>query len=358
VLDERQSIASIDGCISLQNARRFSESVLIEAGLGAKDASIVSDVLVRTSARGIATHGIRMLPLYVNKLQNGGLNPKATISTIRSFGGTAVLDADGGCGHAAAVKAVEVGSGLAHDHGISIVLVRNSNHFGAAGHYTLMAAEKGLVAQAWSNTAPAMRVTNSKGRVLGNSPTAYGAANPSGMPIVFDVAMSVAAGSKVHMATERGEQIPLGWLVDSDGHPTTDPRSYTAGGALVPVGEHKGYGFALLGELMAGVLSGAAIAAEIMRSMHQPVNVGHAFIFIAPTALMEETEYIDRVARLVAQVHEAPPAPGATRVYVPGEMEYESELLARESGIPVDAVTTSALSELDMSFIELIEPLG
>src|SRR6202162_2617728 len=182
--------------------REFCVFAFRHVGMSEEDADVAASVLIRTDLRGVHTHGVRMLPNYIKRLRAGGINPRATFDVIRESASTALVEGNAGLGHVLAVKAVHLGMQKAEEHDVAVVLVRNSNHFGAAGHYALLCAEAGYIGIVLTNAPLVMKVTGSKGRVLGNGPTASGFPN-AGAPIVLDIAMSTVAGSVVSMAYER-----------------------------------------------------------------------------------------------------------------------------------------------------------
>jgi LDH2 family malate/lactate/ureidoglycolate dehydrogenase len=332
--------------------QEFVAALLAAAGMPAEAAATAAEVLVRTDLRGIRTHGVRHIPGYLRQIKAGGIDPAARIQTVTETASTATLDAGAGLGHVAAHQAARLAIEKARRQGIAIVLVRNSNHCGAVGHYALMCAEAGLIGVCLSNCPPVMTVTGSLGRVLGNGPTAYAAPNVSGAPIVFDAAMSVVAGGKIQMAREREQPVPEGWIVDAEGRPTTDAEDFGRGGALLPVGDHKGYGLALFGELLAGALSGAAMAAQIgsNETPERPTGTGHAVIAISIEAVMPAEAFARRIATLQGMIKSAPRAQAVDDILLPGETEEREERRAREHGLDLDGVIWQSLSAEATSF--------
>jgi LDH2 family malate/lactate/ureidoglycolate dehydrogenase len=318
----------------------FTTQVLVAAGLSPAAASTASEVLVRTDLRGIRTHGVRHLAGYLRQIRAGGIIAGASVTRVIDAPSTAVLDGAAGLGHVAASEATNLAIEKALKMGVAVVLVRNSNHCGALGQYALSCAEAGLIGVFVSNCPPVMTVTGSRSRVLGNGPTAYGAPNPEGAPIVFDAAMSVVAGGKIQMARERHQPVPLGWIVDAQGRPTTDPDDFVNGGALLPVGDHKGYGLALFGELLAGVLAGAAMAGQIGSNLTPdiPTGTGHAAIAIDVRAFMPATGFAARLAELGRMIKSAPTADGVDAILLPGELEHREEVRTRRDGLELDEV--------------------
>ncbi len=318
----------------------FCELALQAAGATPHDAAVAAEVLVRTDLRGVHSHGVQALPAHVATLRDGGTASPTKADVVRQTGVTAVVDGNAGIGHVVATEAMAIAVAKAGSAGVGVVLVRNSNHFGAAGHYALAAAEAGFIGLATSNASPIMAAAGSKGRVISNAPLAY--AVPTGtFPMALDIAMSATAGMKVRLAAERKETIPAGWVIDAQGRPTTDPGDYAAGGALAPLGGHKGYGLALLTEALAGALSGAAMTRGVLPWLVEtatPTDAGHAFIAMDVECFMDRDEFYGRMQRLIAELHAAEPAPGWDRVVVPGELEHSHEQRATARGVELEMV--------------------
>ena len=203
----------------------------------------------------------------------------------------------------------------------------------------MLCAEAGLIGLVATNAPAIMAVTGSRTRVLGNDPLAYGVPTAGDFPIVHDIAMSAVAGGKVTMAAERGQQVPLGWIIDSEGRATRHPQDYLSGGALLPLGNHKGYGIAVLIEVLAGALSGAAMGGEVVNwfsTPDTPTNTGHVVIAIDPAVFLPVDEFKRRVSAFADRLRSAPRVAGVERIYVPGEIEYENEKAARAEGLNLD----------------------
>jgi LDH2 family malate/lactate/ureidoglycolate dehydrogenase len=190
-----------------------------------------------------------------------------------------------------------------------------------------------------------MAAPGSRSKVISNAPLAY-AVPTGGTPVALDIAMSATAGMKIRTAARRGESIPLGWVIDSQGRPSTDPHAYGDGGALAPVGAHKGYGLALLTESLAGALSGAGMTRGVAKWLVDtatPTDAGHAFLAIDVEGFMDRTEFYDRMRHLVDELHAAEPAEGAERVLVPGDLEQEHLDSAEAEGIDLPGSTYERL---------------
>jgi LDH2 family malate/lactate/ureidoglycolate dehydrogenase len=336
----------------------FIGSIFGAVGMSPDDATMAADALVRTEMRGIVTHGVRHVPRYVRSILDGGIDPRAEFQVVRETASTATVEAHAGLGHVVATKAVRLAMSKAADHGVATVLARNSSHLGAPGHYALLAAEADMIAIVFSTTPRVMKAPGSRTAVVGSSPVAY--AVPSrGAPFVLDASMSVVAGNRINIARERGEPVPEGWIVDSDGVPSTNPDDYRLGGALVPIGGHKGFGIAVFTELLAGALSGLDWDHQAESKTRQPGsayfadltssdqwNSGHAFVVLDVKAFLDPAEMRDRADRLRSVIKSAEPEPGSEGVRLPGERASASEAEARREGVQVSAGTWSSLQRV------------
>lgn len=344
--------------VDVRALEAFIASAFEAAGMTAEDAAIGATVLVRTEARGLVTHGVRHVPRYVRAMQAGGVDPKGRFEIIRETTSTATVDGNAGLGHVVATKAMRLAMAKAARAGVSAVLVRNSSHLGALGQYALLAAEADMIAMVYSTTPRVMKVPGSRSAVVGSSPVAY-AVPSTGTPFVLDIAMSVVAGNKVTMARERNEPLPDGWIVGADGLPSTNPDDYRSGGALLPIGGHKGFGLALFGELLAGALSGLDWDGADRFKTHRPGSVyfadlspadqwnsGHAFVVLDVKAFMDPDELRGRVDRLTSIIRESAPEPGSAGVRIPGDRAHADEARANREGLLLSAGTWAALEEL------------
>jgi LDH2 family malate/lactate/ureidoglycolate dehydrogenase len=346
--DSAETAAGARVRVDAGRLRTFCEMALRAAGASEADAATAAQILVRTDLRGVHSHGVQALPIHVRNLRDGGTRSPTSPEVIRESAVTAVLDGRAGMGLVVAQTAVDRAIDKARGAGVGVVLVRNSNHFGAAGHYALTAAEAGFIGIATSNASPIMAAAGSKRKVISNAPLAY-AIPTATFPMALDIAMSATAGMKVRLAAERGETIPEGWVLDERGLPTTDPNDYAAGGALAPLGGHKGYGLALLTEALAGALSGAGMTSSIVPWLIEtatPTDAGHCFIVLDIDCFMDRSEFFERMRRLMDELHAAEPAPGVERILVPGELEHHNERRALEHGLELEPVIVAHLDSV------------
>ena len=343
--------------IMLQDLIDFCAEVLVKEGMSPEDAKITAEVLAVTEAYGTQSHGTKNLKGYIEKSHAGGVDLKAIPEVVTEGPAFACIDAKNSIGMVSSYKAMDLACKKASEAGIALVTVRNGCHYGSAGYYTNMAARRGLIGLAMSNVDPNMTAPGAKGMVIGNNPIAY-AAPAQSLPSVFlDIAMSNVASLKVIQARKDGQQIPSTWIVDKDGLPTTDPSHYPEEGAMQPFAAHKGYGLAILVDLLTGILSGGATSpsGEIVSwcfEMEKKNNVSHTFIAIDP-ALFGQGDISGRVEDMSKTLREAPKALNANRIYTPGEMEWEKYLAAEKGGLDLPAATEASLKALaELSGIE------
>lgn len=333
--------------VDADGLRAFCIAALEAGGVPAEQAALTADVLVRTELRGVWTHGVQTLDNHLRNVAEGGVVAAAEPEIVREAPTTALLDGRGGFGFVCSLRATELVLDKARRHGVATVLVRNSNHFGAAGHYALTLAEAGLIGLATGNASPIMAITGARAKAISNAPFAYGVPRRS-FPLVLDIAMSASAAMKIRLAAEQGETLPEGLIVDAQGRPSVNPADYLDGGAMVPMGGHKGYGLAVFTEVLAAALSGAAMTTSVLPWLlvhDRPTDVGHAFIAIDPERFMARREFEVRVDELVERLQGTDRAPGVERIYVPGELEHEREATALVHGLPLRPVVWQHLRD-------------
>lgn len=305
------------------------------------DAVASAQVLVMTDAWGIFTHGTKSLNGYLRRLYGGGLNPHARPAVVADGPAWAIIDGQSALAMVTSRLAMQVAIAKATTQGIAYVGVRNSCHFGAAGYYAWLAAKEGLIGIAMANDIPSVTAPGARGAITGSNPLAYAIPADKHQPIILDMAISTVAGGKVNAAKALGLPIPDNWIVDRDGRPTTDPSQFFAGGALLPMAAHKGYGLALLIETLSGILSGAAITWGIRSWMLADASLttehGAAFLAIDPRCVIPEGRFRSRVDALIDEIHAAPKAEGSERISVPGEREWDNYQRALNEGIPLPA---------------------
>ena len=331
--------------------RKLGVGVLEKVGIPIDDAEITIASLVETDLRGVHSHGMMRLTGYVDRLLQEGTNPKPDVRVVTETGGTAVIDGDNGLGQVVSKRAMEVAIDKSRASGIGVAGARNSSHFGACAHWAQMALPHDMIGIATTNGGPIMAPWGGLTPTMGNDP--LGVAIPAGeeLPIVLDMATSVVAGGKLDLAIRKGEKIPKGWALNSQGEPTEDPVEARAG-LVLPIGEYKGYALTLVFEVLAAVLMGANFARQVVRHEKLKVarNVGHYFQAINIAAFMPVAEFKSRVDNLIQQMKSAELAPGYDRIYLPGEPEHEKRARYLNEGIPMLSSVIADLGALADKF--------
>ena len=333
----------VNGRIFVEDLHALCVAAMLRAGMRESDSVTTADVLVTTDTWGVFTHGTKQLRPLLRHMRDGGLDARATPQVVDEGPAWAHIDGCFAMPPVTAVMAMQTAIHKAHSGGVAFCGVMHSSHFGAAGYYAMMAAKRNLIGLAMTNVDPFMTVPGAKGRVLGTNPITYAIPTGSERPVFLDMATSTVAASKVFAASALGKPIPDTWIVDREGWPTTDPAQLMAGGAMQPMAGYKGYGIALLIEIMAGVLTGAAFMDDLKTwiiDTDARINQGHAFIAINPEIMMPLPEFKSRMDDLVRRIKATPTAPGASRIYLPGEMEWDrrDDALARGIPLPEDVI--------------------
>ena len=302
-------------------------------GVPEADAARLANALVFADLRGVHSHGCRWVPIYLKGLREVGIKSEPDVQTIRDEGATLLLDNDGGLGHVVVYRAMETAIERAKRYGTAVVVCRGSAHCGAMSYFTQAAADAGCIGYATTTGGLVMVPHGGREKVAGLNPLSWAAPTARGWALNLDVTTSIVAGSKLLLAQERGEKIPLGWAIDPDGNPTTDPVLGFAGG-LLPLGGHKGYGLSLMIDVASSLLGGNEFTNGFRgRGSTQYLQVTDVEHFLPLD------EFTARVEVLIDRMKGSAPAPGFKEVFVPGEIEHRLESERRAAGIPLDAHT-------------------
>jgi LDH2 family malate/lactate/ureidoglycolate dehydrogenase len=332
-------------------ADRLTEiAIQILRGLQAAgdEAAVVADALVKAELRGIDTHGVHLLTLLPERVEAGMLQIPTKLTVLQESGATALLDGGNGLGPAAAHRAMEISVAKAKAFGIGCSLVRNTNNIGMLTVYTLMAAQAGMVGIVMANAAAAMSPWGGADPFFGTNPLSIAVPGEAGAPpVVLDMSSTVVARGKIRRADRLKEGIPAGWAFDETGTPTTDPAAALKG-TLMPIGGPKGYGLALMIDVLAGLLPGSRYGPEI-RTFHQlegPTGVGVFTLAVQIRRFMPPAKFAELFRAYLASIKASRKAKGVARIYLPGEIEYEKERKGLSEGIEVDPGTAGKLNAL------------
>lgn len=301
-----------------QKSAEITERLIAE-GVPSAQARTMADCLMTADAYGVTSHGSRMLEPHLDKIRRGGYNLTPNITVVRETAAFAVIDGDNALGPVSAMHCMDYAMQKAKDSGVFTVFGRNNNTFGPAFYYSLKAAEQGYIAFICSNSPAQMAPIGGKEKMLGTNPFAAVVPVPDGDPIMVDMATSVVAKSKFKEYKERGERLPDGWALDENGKPTTDPDEGMRG-LVLPMAGFKGYGIAMLIDILAGAVSGAAYLNKVGRFYSENgagMNVGFCLTVIDPHAVLGE-EYDAIIRDYIDTVRRSQPADGQA-VCLPGD---------------------------------------
>jgi LDH2 family malate/lactate/ureidoglycolate dehydrogenase len=325
----------------------YARAMFLSAGMREADAALIAGGLVKANLRGVDSHGVSRIPMYLERLSRGLVNPRPEVKVTKVAGAVAHVDGDDGMGFVASDVAMNAACDLAGEMGIGLAGVHRSTHFGMGACYALRAIERGYISLIFTNSSPAIPMWGGRTTFLGASPMAAGIPGGKHPPYVMDMAMTVIARGKIRLAAMKGDLIPEGLALDVEGNPTTDAAKAFEGVCL-PFGGVKGSVLGTLMDLMSGVLTGANFGGEV-KSLYfdqsEPQNVGHLFFAIRPDLFMSLTDFGARMDTFYERIKALPRAVGVEEIMLPGEPEQRREEQRRREGIPVTANVVRDLTE-------------
>ena len=330
--------------VRVQALRRLIARLFETFDVPPEDAAIAAEVLVAADLHGVDSHGTARLTYYVNKLERGLINPRPKIRVAVESPVCSVIDGDNGLGQVVSQFAMDYCIRRAREVGAACATVGHSNHFGIAGYYALQAVPHGMIGVALTNASPMAAPTFGKDKMLGANPIAVAVPADRERSFLLDMSTSAVAAGKLQLAMMAGEQIPIGWAIDADGAPTTDPIAGLQG-ALLPLGStrttssHKGYGLAVVVDVLCALLSGAAWGPQcggLTRDFNDVSNVGHFFAALRVDAFRPLGEFTAQMDEMIRGLKTSALAPGEERIYVHGEPEFEEAERRKRDGIPLD----------------------
>jgi len=330
----------------------FMADALVAAGVPKEDARIIGEVLIESDRRGIDSHGIgRLKPIYIDRIRDGILNPTTTIEVIRERKTTAVLDGHNGMGHVVSKRAMEMAIEKAQAHGLGMVAVRNSTHYGIAGYYATMATQAGMIGLTGTNARPSIAPTFGVENMLGTNPLTIGIPTDEPFPFVLDCATSITQRGKIEHYERMGKALPPGWVIDEQGNTSTDAAqvltALTKGqAALTPLGGigengggYKGYGYATVVEILSAALQDGAYLKQLNgfdeSGKKIPYPLGHFFMAIAVEEFIDLDRFQAITGDILRQLRASKKAPGCDYIFTPGEKEHLIWQLRQRKGCPV-----------------------
>lgn len=341
----------------------FCVRILQRTGVPEEDAQITADVLVSADLRGVSSHGVARLRRYISGLRSGMMIARPETETITETLTTVVFDAGGGLGQPASYRAMERAIEKAQEHGSGFAAVRNSNHYGIAGYYAMMALDHDCVGLSMTNASVLVVPTFARDAMLGTNPISVAAPAGREWPFVLDMATSTVPRGKLEVYQRLEKPLPMGWATDETGEPTADTGHVLrnlkerGGGGLLPLGGagellggHKGYGLTLLVDVLCGVLPGAAYANLVYPKDEEgnplPSAIGHFFGAWRVDAFQPVEAFKEAMDDLQDRLKRAPKAQGQDRIYVHGEKEYEEAQENAHAGVPLNPKVAADLKNL------------
>lgn len=327
--------------------RHFAAGIYAAAGMSDCDARLCADTLVQADLWGHQSHGVMRLSWYAARLKTGVCNPKAQPEFVVDAGGLALINGHDAMGQVLAAKAAQEAVRRAKVHGIAAVGIRNSNHFGTALYFTLMAARQGCVAFLATNASPAMAPWGGRKKTVGTNPWSWACPAGSHPPMVLDIANTGVARGKIYLAKQKGQPIPEGWAINAAGAPTTDP-SEAIEGIILPMAQHKGYAIALMMDMLSGVLTGSGFGASVTGpyQAERRSQAGQLMIALNIEAIQPLAEFNARMEMLIAQIKAVPLAQGFSEVFYPGEIEARNDIENRREGLLLPEDTLADLKNI------------
>lgn len=324
----------------------FISRAFVAAGLPAADAETLAGLMVEADLRGSDTHGVIRLPLYVRRIRAGGVNPKPNIRVVSDRPSAALVDGHNGMGHLVMRRAAEIAIDKAKATGVGWVGARMSNHAGPAALYVTMPLAHDMIglyfAVGSSNHLPPWGGSES---LLGTNPMAAAVPAMEEPAIVLDMSPTVAAYGKVRLKAQRGEEMPVGWMIDREGKPLTDPKRADQG-HLLPIGDYKGSGLSLIIGILAGALNRAALGREVIDFVKEPgkaTNTGQAIAALSIEAFMPAAEFKRAVDQVIRDIRNSQRLPGVERIYLPGEQSHAKLMERRAHGVPMPKALRESL---------------
>jgi len=346
-MSESEQQAVMSERIDADRLQEVAAAVYRSIGVPEQDAWLAADTLVQADLWGHQSHGLLRLGWYYARLQSGAMKAVTHTTMEVDAGAVAVMDGHDGMGQVIARRAVDEAVSRARKHGVGVVSVRNSNHFGTCMYYTRIAAQQGCVMILMSNAGPNMAPWGGLKKKIGTNPWSIAVPGGDYGPVVMDMANSGVARGKIYLANKRRESIPDHWAVDAQGRPTTDPQAALEG-FILPMAGHKGYVMGAMVDILSGVLSGSKFLDKV-HGPYDPVNpsgAGHFMVALNVEAFQPLSEFHERMDAYITSLKDVPLAAGHAQVFYPGEMEKMADAENRRLGLQLPSDTLSDVARV------------
>ena len=336
--------------IPFEVIEKFNIEVMVKAGIPREDAKIVGDVLLQADKLGFDSHGVnRLKPIYLDRINDGILNPVTNYEIVKETPTTAVIDGHNGMGHVISYNAMKMAIEKAKKFGMGMVAVRNSTHYGFAGYYPLMAVKENMIGITGTNARPSIAPTFGVENMLGTNPLTFGMPTDDPFPFLLDCATSITQRGKVELYAREGKNLPKGLVIDKNGESKTDSKEVLEdliagraafcplGGVGEDTGGYKGYGYATVVEILSAALQQGSYMKMLLgfeNGKKIPYPLGHFFIVIDINAFTEPDDFKKTAGNILRELRASEKMPGQDRIYTAGEKEYDTWMFRKDKGVP------------------------
>ncbi len=341
---------------------QFMVDVFAGIGIPKDEAAVCADILITSDKRGIDSHGIgRLKPIYYDRIKEGIILPTTKFEIVREGPTTAVVDGHNGMGQVVAKKCMDMTIEKARKYGMGMVVARNSNHYGIAGYYALMAAQAGMIGITGTNARPSIAPTFGVENMLGTNPMTFGIPSDEEFPFVLDCATSITQRGKIEVYAREGKDLPAGWVIDEKGNARTDTQQILVDlvkgtAALTPLGGigedgggYKGYGYATVVEILSAALQQGAFLKTLLGfedGKKVPYRLGHFFMAVDVSVFTDLASFKKTTGDILRALRNSKKAPGHERIYTAGEKEHLAWLYRKDKGVPVGSVLQKEMIQM------------
>ena len=340
-----------DTYIQAETLKKFTKEILLKAEVRNDVAEYVAEGLVQTSLRGVDSHGVRLLPHYLEGVRKGRINPKPNYKFKKTSHSTGTLDADHTFGHASGMEAAKKAIELAGQAGTGHVAIYNSSHFGAAAYYALEIASHDMIGMSFTNTDALIKTYAGKRPFLGNNPICFAAPCEGEEPFCLDMATSIVTFNKIRQLAEEGAEAPPGVGADSEGTETTNPKDITM---LSPVSGYKGYGLSMMVEILCSMFTGMPYGPNISKMFKAPMNekryLGHFVSAMRVDCFQSKENFKKRFSGMMRELRNEPPMDKDVPVQVAGDPEKKYKKERMKTGIPVKKETLKTFFDIGKEY--------
>jgi LDH2 family malate/lactate/ureidoglycolate dehydrogenase len=333
--------------ISYEEELSLVKGILVAADFPEEDAGLIAKVITHSDFTGVYSHGLSRLTRYMRQIKAGSLNPRPNFQKVLDTGAVMVFDGDNGSGIASLCKAYDQTLERARQFGIAMATGRHNANIGCGSYYGWRAAQDNMVAIVCCNTYAFTSPFGGADRLIGTNPIVVGVPAGQEYPMVLDMSTTNVAMGKIQAAERERQAIPAEWAKDYDGNPTTDPSKAFS---LTPIAAHKGYGLAVMVDVLSTMFSGACFGTDIgLFSKLEKENTGFCLIMIDPSKFMPLDEFKAEVDRYARMMKDSRKAPGVKEIFLPGEIEYKKLSTMKETGFEVSDALSKELAELSVA---------